>query len=140
MKGTPESFEWYVHLYDQDQKLLQPIFPESVDAGDLRIFRPGDGVVGTAFVRRQVVVASEDAVADDSYRLSPEQQDYFAGYRRVVAAPLEWAGDVLGTLSAISVEADDYFETDYGPAVLRDAAGVVATVLVTMVGAGELGR
>ena len=139
-KGTPDSFSWHVHLYDQDRMLLLPVFPTPADEDDPWVFRPGDGVVGAAFGRHRVVVATGEAVADDSYRLSPAQRDYFQRYRRVATAPLEWGGDVMGTLSAISAQDDNYFEADHGPAVLRDMAGVVATLLATMVGAGELGR
>jgi hypothetical protein len=76
LKGTPASFRWSVHVYDEERYLL--------------------------------------------------------------LAPLESAGAVLGTLSAISLEDDEYFESEPGPAVLRDAAGVVATLLLTMIGPGEL--
>ncbi len=76
-------------------------------------------------------------MADESYRLSPAQQDRFAPYRTVVAAPLESGGAVLGTLSAISLEDERYFDGEPGPSVLRDTANVVATLLVTMIGPGE---
>ena len=138
LKSTPASFRWSVHVYDEERYLLLPIFPESGEADDPEVFAPGDGAVGVAFAHRRIVVVTGDAVADESYRLSPAQQQQFAPYRTVVAAPLESAGAVLGTLSAISLEDDAYFDSEPGPSVLRDAAGVVATLLVTMIGPGEL--
>lgn len=138
LKGTPTSFRWSVHVYDEEENLLLPIYPESADVDDLEVFAPGDGAVGVAFAHQRIVVVTGDGVADESYRLSSAQQVRFAPYRTVVAAPLESAGTILGTLSAISLQDDGYFEDEPGPSVLRDTAGVVATLLVTMIGPAEL--
>jgi len=138
LKGTPASFRWSIHVYDDEENLLLPIYPESVDVDDPEVFAPGDGAVGVAFAHQRIVAVTGDAVADESYRLSPAQQVRFAPYRTVVVAPLESAGTVLGTLSAISLEDDAYFDGEPGPSVLRDTAGVVATLLVTMIGPAEL--
>jgi hypothetical protein len=131
-KNIPAHYEFTVYLFDEDQDLLRPICPtiDFRDAPDPRVFAPGNGATGSAWRDRQTVVVTGSEVANAKYGLTPEQQEYFAGYQTAVPTPIwEDATTPFGVLTALGTDDDGYF-SDQGSGrdslqVLSDTIGVL---------------
>lgn len=129
--GTPPSFSWTVYVLDDGANRLAPVFPQAVlDMNDPRVFSPGSGAVGAAYVNRAVVVVTGDAVSNADYGLTTSQQLYFAQARSVVAAPISLNSDVVGVLSGISREDDPFFADPTNVDRLMKLAHTVGVLLV----------
>lgn len=131
-KNIPEHYEFTVYLYDDQQKMLRPIWP-AIDfrgAPDPRVFASGNGATGSAWRDRQMVVVTGSEVANAKYGLTGEQQTYFAGYQTAVATPIwEDATTPFGVLTVLGTADDGYF-SDQSPGrdslhVLSDTIGVL---------------
>jgi hypothetical protein len=132
--GVPASFTWTVATWDDESNRLQPVFPDrDLQVTDPRVFSAGTGASGTAFARNGVVTAMTDAVSNEDFDLTDEQKAYFAKYQAVAAVPLtDSLGRPFGALSAISEDADEYFESTDASEQLRDLAEAVSTVLLNI--------
>lgn len=126
--GAPKSFAWSVYLQDGDR--LRPFFPDEVVGEDPRVFTIGTGATGICFERNRPVTALGDKVSSGDYGLSKEQQAHFAASRAVVAVPLlDSFREPFGTLSAISSDEDDYFESRSAIAQVERLASDVEVLL-----------
>ena len=102
----------------------------------MRAFEPGKGATGVAFREKGLIVATDDAVFDDTYGLTQPQQEAFRDYKSVAATPI-WFEDqqVVGVLTAVSKVNDGYFASGgAGGPVIRELAEVVAVVLKNIYG------
>jgi hypothetical protein len=136
-KDIPSDYEFTVYLREPEPDQLRAAFPApGPGAGDVAVFRSGDGATGLAFQRRQLILVTGDAVSDGTYGLTPGQREHFASYRVVVATPIWREGDrPIGVLSAINRENDGHFEKDSSRAALRELAEVIGVVLTSVYGA-----
>ncbi len=128
-KAAAPTYNWTLFLWDRDSERLLPLLPERKGPDDIASFGRGQGATGTAFDRQAIVVATGDAVSDDTFKLTSSQQSAFAGYRSVVAAPVTVGDQVVGAIGAISREDDGLFTEDAGVALIRRAANATAEVL-----------
>jgi GAF domain-containing protein len=135
MMGTPQSFRWTIHLWDESRRRLVPHGYNPQGPDDPRVFAPGVGAVGIAYLDEQVVTLVAPRTFDGSTGLSQSQQAYFQNAQAVAAAPLTSGGVTVGTLSALSESPSDFFEDERGQRRLIQAATMVATILVTLVSA-----
>ena len=131
-RSLPGNYEVTVYLYDEEARVLLPSYPSPAeDATDLRAFASGKGATGTAWDRGDLVLVTDDAVSDDSYGLTPDQQDYFRGFAAVVATPIlePSSRSAVGVLAAISRVNDGYFEADESKKELQLLADVIGFVI-----------
>jgi hypothetical protein len=121
-------------MYDRDTNLLTPVFPAWQGEGpDLRLFESGRGATGMAWSRDEPVLVTGDAVSNAEFRLTPEQQAHWRGYRRVAAHPLRKdSAEKFGVLTALSREDDDVFASPRGLALLAKLADTFAVVLLAI--------
>jgi hypothetical protein len=130
--GMPGNYRFTVYLFDPEANVLLPIFPEpSTGPDDIRAFPPGKGATGMAYTQMKLFLVTGEAVYDDTWGLTVEQQQRWADYRTVVATPIWSEGDQpKGVLSAISREEDGFFDDPTAQARLREIADVIGVVLV----------
>lgn len=126
--GAP-PYDWTLYLWDRDSERLPPLLPVRKGPDDIASFGRGQGATGTAFDVQAIVVATGDAVSDDTFKLTPLQQQAFSRYRSVAAAPITVRDQVVGTIGAISREDDGLFTRDEGAALIRRMANAAAEVL-----------
>lgn len=136
-KDIPDTYEFTVYLYELERDELRVAFPVSEPGlDDVAVFRAGVGATGLAFQRRQLILVTGDAVSDATHGLTPEQREYFAGYRVVAATPIWREGNQpIGALSAISRENDGHFGMESSQAAFRELAEVIGVVLTSVYGA-----
>jgi GAF domain-containing protein len=133
--SIPSNYEFTVYIHDAADDVLVPEWPdddEQIIA--IKTFRPGFGATGTSWERRYepfaTIIVTEDAVSNAEYELTKEQQEYFKDYRAVIAHPINFDGQPIGVLTAISKENDLYFgdeeeaDEDHQER-LRDVAAIV---------------
>lgn len=128
--GFPKHYEFRVFLFDESVgKLISSFHPEGVDVGDG--WEPGLGAVGAAWQSGEYVAVHGEACHDDTWGLTPEEQEQYASLAVVAAMPVRNARWELIAILAGSSERDDGQLT--GPEGLekhRLLAEVVARVLV----------
>ena len=114
--GVPAEYRFSVYLLDDSGQLLLPWYPDqSVDPDDPAVFMVGQGAVGYALERGELVFAVGDAVSSGEFGLSPAQQLHFARCHFVAAAPIRLLeGQIVGTLGVISHINDGYFVSSEG--------------------------
>lgn len=126
----PKAYALSVYLYDVEQDLLVPVHPPLTGDDSYRIFPPGVGATGRAWVERDTIIADGDAVSDETFGLSPDQQAAFRPFHMVVATPIPGEdGRLIGVLTAIARRRNDYFDSDEGLNELRSTAEVIGVVL-----------
>ena len=130
----PNGWTWTVYLFDSERRLLIPSWPvpdpADADLFDVKAFAPGAGAAGQAFENPQVIIRLGEEVHDGTHGLTEQQQQYFAGRHAVVAAPIFADDDtVIGTLTAIADDADDYFHHPKNRHQLEATANVVGTLM-----------
>lgn len=143
----PAGYEFTVSLVDKDSKEVQlvPLWPvEPEDARLLRTFKSGCGATGTAFKRglddrNAVVWATDEAVSNAEFDLTPGQQQFFKTFRAVVAVPM-WIdlSQPAGVLSAISETNDGHFDVEPERARLRSLARTVGEVVWSTINPEEI--
>jgi len=128
----PATYRFTVYLFDPEANVLLPIFPDpATGLDDIRAFPPGKGATGMAYSQMKLFLVTGEAVFDDTWGLTAEQQQHWAGYSTVVATPI-WAegAEPKGVLSAISRDEDGFFDDPTAQARLREIADVIGVVLV----------
>jgi hypothetical protein len=91
-----------LYLYDADAELLIPIqLPGEQAAADS--WPVGRGAVGTAYARGEYVLVEGADTSDETYGLTPEQQERYRGLQAVAAMPVTNAADeAVAVLSVAS--------------------------------------
>jgi hypothetical protein len=121
-----------LYLYDEEWDLLLPILTPG-HRGPSPGFAPGQGATGMAWDTGEYVVAEGRAVADDTFHLSPEQQERYRDLAVVAAMPVtNAAGRVIAVLSAASRDPKSGLLTDAGFEGHVFLAGAVARILVDL--------
>lgn len=96
-----EGLQFHLYLMDDDVGGLWPTFGAPNHVDEQPPWRPGVGVVGTAYQRNEFVVATGAATNDGTYGLDDTQRAQHAGLFAVAAAPIvNAAGTVIGVLAA----------------------------------------
>lgn len=132
-KGIPQHYEFTVYLFDDQQGLLIPTWPQVDFRGeeDPRIFPPGKGATGTAWRLERLIHVTGSEVTNAKYELTPAQRKYFKGCKVAAAVPIwEDATTPFGVLTVLGTQDDEYFSGGgAGQTILRDLADVVGVVL-----------
>ena len=135
--GLAAHYRFSVYRIDETGNLLLPWYPnQSVDPEDPTVFRVGQGVIGYAFARQEMVFAVGDGVSSTEFSLSPTQQALFSGDAMVGAVPIRLVTDELvGALSVRSHTNDGYFVSEtndvhpHGAALLQRLADEIGDLL-----------
>jgi hypothetical protein len=132
--GFPPTYEFTLYVYDENIGKVVPIWPERPQEADVKSFEPGKGATGTAWEEVSLVVVTGDAASDATHGLTPAQQQFFARYRTVVAAPVWWEKEwLVGVLTAVSEEDDGHFNGADAQESMRDLAAVIGPLLAVWV-------
>lgn len=104
-EGPLQSAQLELYLYDADAGLLRPMeMPDRPTPPDA--WPAGRGAVGTAWERGEFVVVEGRATSDETYGLSPEQQEHHQELTAVAAMPVVNAqSQVLAVLGASTIDA-----------------------------------
>lgn len=127
--GLPKNYELTVFLHDEDADRLVPTYPRSTRHITVKSFRPGQGAVGQAWAEKVDILATGDQVSNQAYDLSGPQQHFFRPYRSVIATPLLINGNPVGSIGAISLDEDGYFENADNRKRLRALSVAIGIVL-----------
>lgn len=97
--------DFRLFMYDQDQKLLLPVFEEVADNSEG--WPVGSGATGRAYESGEYVPVTGAAISDGSYGLLPEQRQMYAALTVVAAMPVRNArGKTIAVLTGSSDEQD----------------------------------
>jgi hypothetical protein len=129
--GFPGCYSFFVYTFRADEEMLRPVWPELSSVPE-HGFPPGTGATGTAWKTSDTVVALGDAVSNQEYGLTPEQQEYYRAGRVAAAAVIfdRVGARKLGVLTIYSEDDDGYFAGDDPAGVegMRDIAAVLGSV------------
>lgn len=120
-----------LYILDPDRQILHPVLRSIGDPS--AEFRIGQGAVGTVWSRGSAAVVVGGEVSDDTYGLSPEQQQRYADLVAVAAVPVTNARDqMIAVLSVASTDPRSIPATDTDTTVehLSFMASVAARLLV----------
>lgn len=125
-----EDCHFQVHLYDPDLGMLLPILA-SAHVGPSPGFEPNQGTVGTCWESGEYVVATGDAVSDETFNLTPEQQERFTDLTVSASVPVtNAAGRTIGVVSGSSRNASSALASVGGLEVQIFLAEAAAIILV----------
>ena len=128
--GSPVSFRWAVHVFDQNAHRLTPAFPlPAIGTRPTNVFRVGQGVVGRAFLYDHIQVETGANLRAWRFALSHDQTRDFANLRTVAASPIKLFGSRIGVLSAASEDDNDYFSSPEGQEVMMNLADGIGVSL-----------
>ncbi len=122
---------FHLYLFDEQRELLLPAFEGHLSPS--RGWKPGAGAVGEAWVSGEYVLARGPEASDDTYGLSPAQQQRARNLAVVTAMPVTTGRDeVIAVLAGSSVDPDSPLGTAEGFDALLLVAQEVARVLVDL--------
>ena len=125
-----EDCHLHLFLYDGDAGQLVPAFEEDPDR-PAESWSPGRGAVGIAWQERELVVVEGSACFDETFGLTPEQQQRYQALAYVVAVPvLNAGGDAIAVLSASTQDLGSPLGAEEGQLALVALAEYIARVLV----------
>jgi len=121
-----------LYLYDTHQDALLPVLMPG-HAGPSPEFLPDQGATGRAWKTGEFVTAEGAAVWDETFDLSPDQQERYKNLAAVAAMPVTNAtGQVIAVLSAATEDPQSRLLTDEGFEQFVFLAEAVARVLVDL--------
>jgi GAF domain-containing protein len=88
-----------VYLYDDEKGGLAAFFTNREDILGQPAWRPGQGAVGVAWQRGELVLVHGEAATDGTYGLDAELQQAHTGLRAVMAVPIVRDGQVAAVLA-----------------------------------------
>ncbi len=128
--GLPEHYGFRLYLYDEDAERLLPSY-ESTSPQLLATWPPGVGVTGRAWSTGEYEVARGQAVSDETFGLSPEQQERYRRLQVVAAMPVRSVrNEVIAVLTGSSEVDDGVLVSPAGKDRHAELADVVARVLI----------
>jgi hypothetical protein len=128
--GLPDHYDLTLYVLDQDAGELVPAYPDpGRGPDDVRVFKPGVGAVGRAYLGRRVVYARGPAVSDPSFGLSSAQMDFYSGFSSVAALAIRDGDQVVGVVSAMSGSDDGAFADSAAVVNFQGLADVLGTLL-----------
>lgn len=128
--GELSGCEIHLFLHDPEtDELFSAIGTSRTDA----TWKPGHGATGTAFVRKQFVLAIGDLASDGTYGLSPAQQEQYKHLRAVASAPVFNAGgDIIGVVTALSDASDSPLEQEAAELHMVGVSLLTSRILVEL--------
>ena len=135
--GPLAGCDLHLYLYDADERRLLPVF-EPDEGEPSEGWEPGKGATGVAYERGEFVVVTGTHTHDQTYGLSPEQQERYRTLAAVAAMPVLNASDeVIAVLSASTTDPNHRLDTPDGFDELLATAAAVSRVLIDLLGWGQ---
>jgi hypothetical protein len=129
-EGPLSGCDMRLYLYDEDEKMLTSALGD--DSSDTR-WAVGTGATGTAFQRRQYVVATGVDAWNDTYGLNAEQQQRYRSLVAVASVPVfNSAGTVIAVVTASTTDLDSQLSTEAGELALVGVSLLTSRVLIEL--------
>lgn len=134
--GLPAEYEVQIFLPGPDRKRLMPAYDPSQAGpaeGWLVDRDPAQGVTGTAWKINSYVFAPGRLVSDETYGLTPQQQERYRSLTAVAGAPIQNArGEPIGVLTLFTTADDADIDDDF--VILHVAAAEIIARLMIDIG------
>jgi hypothetical protein len=129
---VPSGHIFHVYVYDSDTELLTPAWVTPGQAPP-QSWEVGRGATGFAWQEGGLVIAQGDAVHNEEFKLTPEEQQRYANIKIVVAVPIHTEdGQPIGVLTGLSESNEVFLATEQGVDALLVMSALVGTLLEAM--------
>lgn len=131
--GLPDHYLFRVFVYDEDEDALVISYDPEGWKKSSTTWSPGRGATGAAWERKQYVLAEGEKVADETFRLTPEEQARYRDLKVVAAMPVyDERGNVIAILTGSSKVDDGVLSSPEGVRRHEEVAAIVGRVLTDL--------
>lgn len=133
-----EFWNFAVYLFDPQENVLRPVWrdkhPSHPSTGDARVWRPGEGHVGKAFIERKALITADATLQEVAQFLAAPMEKARphddTAYKALASFPIEGvaeSGEAAGVIVATSDRIGRFDRVN--SLVLNHAAAVLANVI-----------